>query len=62
VAGLLAARLDHVEASAAALAVAALAGTAIDLGTPGRDPLYGEGLVGESLRVDPAALHIARGR
>lgn len=35
-------------------AVEALAAQAIDLGAPGRDPVYGFGLTGFSLRTDPA--------
>jgi subtilisin family serine protease len=56
VAGLLAARLRSAEPAAAARVVADLAREAIDLGTPGRDPVYGEGLVGERERIDPLAL------
>lgn len=44
-----------------AQALAALARTAADLGAPGRDPVYGEGLVGTALRVDPSVIG-ARGQ
>jgi len=56
VAGLLAARLHGADPAAAARVVADLAREAIDLGAPGRDPVYGEGLVGERERIDPLAL------
>lgn len=42
-------------------AIQALARTATDMGAPGRDPVYGQGLVGADLRVDPAAVR-ARGQ
>lgn len=42
-------------------AIRALAGEAVDLGARGRDPVYGEGLVGGDLRVPPATVR-ARGR
>lgn len=51
VAGLLA-----VAANGGADAVALLKHGAIDLGPPGRDPIYGHGLVAQALRVDPIAL------
>ena len=53
VAGLLAALLQHPDPAAAAQALAALSAQAIDLGASGRDSLYGWGLVGEALRIDP---------
>lgn len=56
VAGLLAARLRSADPAAAARVVADLAREAIDLGAPGRDPVYGEGLVGERERIDPLAV------
>ncbi len=59
VAGLLARGLQRVDPQAARDAVATLSAGAMDLGTPGRDTVYGEGLVGEDLRVDLARL---RGR
>ena len=42
-------------------AIQALARTATDMGAPGRDPVYGQGLVAADLRVDPAAVG-ARGQ
>ena len=59
VAGLLAVAYDPAggpQAGASRRAVAALVQDAVDLGVPGRDPIYGHGLVGERLRVDPVAL------
>jgi subtilisin family serine protease len=53
VAGLLAALVEQPDPVAARAAIAALAALAIDLGDEGRDEVYGEGLVGESLRVAP---------
>lgn len=43
-------------ASARRRVVERLAAGAIDLGAPGRDDIYGYGLLGERLRVDPRAL------
>lgn len=54
VAGLLAASLREPDAAAAGLAVAALSRQAIDAGAPGRDVVFGHGLVGRGLRTDPA--------
>ena len=56
VAGLLAATLHEPDVAAAGLAVAALARSASDRGAPGRDPVYGHGLVARELRTDPSAL------
>lgn len=56
VAGLLAAQLREPDVAAAAAAVETLAGSAVDLGAPGRDPVYGRGLVAEDLRVLPEQL------
>jgi hypothetical protein len=56
VAGLLAQRLARPDAQAAAAAQAALAHEAVDLGVPGRDPVYGEGWVARALRVEPSAV------
>ncbi len=56
VAGLLARRLDTPDPTAANAALAALAASAVDLGAPGRDPVYGAGLVGGDIRPD---LHAA---
>jgi subtilisin family serine protease len=60
VAAELAARLAAPDPSQASRAVAALAQAAIDLGAPGRDPIYGFGLVGEALRNDPERLPLAQ--
>jgi len=56
VAGLIALRLREARPDAAARTLDALAREAIDLGAPGRDTVYGNGLVGESQRIDPLAL------
>ena len=55
-AGLIALRLREARPDAAARTLDALAREAIDLGAPGRDTVYGNGLVGESQRIDPLAL------
>ena len=55
VAALLASQLPRPDAAAAGLAVAALVSSAIDLGEPGRDALFGHGLVGARLRAELAA-------
>ena len=44
----------------AAQALEALAHEAVDLGPPGPDPIYGHGLVGAELRIDPAAVRASR--
>lgn len=56
VAGLLSARLSQPSAERAQAAVSGLAGEARDLGARGPDPVYGQGLVGVSLRVAPATV------
>jgi subtilisin family serine protease len=56
VAGLIALRLREANPDAAARTLDALALDAIDLGLPGRDRVYGHGLVGEGQRIDPLAL------
>lgn len=61
VAGLLSARLSQPDAGWAQAAVSGLAGEARDLGARGADPVYGQGLVGGSLRVAPTAVG-ARGQ
>lgn len=61
VAGLLSARLSQPNAGRAQAAVSGLAAEARDLGARGVDPVYGQGLVGGSLRVAPAAVG-ARGQ
>ena len=55
VAGLLArAAASSRTSPAAALAIAALSRQAIDAGAPGRDVVFGHGVVGRELRTDPA--------
>lgn len=61
VAGLLSARLPQPNVGRAQAAVSGLAGEARDLGARGADPVYGQGLVGGSLRVAPTAVG-ARGQ
>lgn len=56
VAGLLAAGLREPDPAAAAVVLERLAASAVDLGAPGRDPVYGRGLVAEDLRVVPEQL------
>lgn len=53
VAGLLAESLRAPDAAAAAAALQRVTDGAVDLGAPGRDPVFGLGLVGESARVAP---------
>ncbi len=53
VAGLLALRLPAPDKNAADAVLAQLAREAVDLGPRGRDTTYGNGLVGEQIRVDP---------
>jgi subtilisin family serine protease len=60
VAGLLARELPAPDVAGAQAAVATLAQRALDLGSPGLDPVYGYGLVGAELRNQPA-LAAARG-
>ena len=62
VAGLLAAELRTPDPQAAAAALERLAAQAVDLGAPGRDPVYGRGLVGEDLRVVPEQLQARQRR
>jgi subtilisin family serine protease len=57
VAGLLAQAVQSPQTSPATLALQALAREAFDLGTPGRDAVYGHGLVARELRTDPALVH-----
>jgi len=54
VAGLLALRLEQPDRVGANAAIAALAAQAIDLGPRGQDRIYGNGLVGETLRMPEA--------
>lgn len=53
VAGLLARDLPQPDPDAAVAVLARLAREAVDLGEPGRDPVYGFGLVGEAARTPP---------
>jgi len=62
VAGLLAAGLREPDSAAAAAAVERLAAAAVDLGAPGRDPVFGRGLVAEDLRVVPEQLQARQAR
>jgi hypothetical protein len=50
VAGLLARQLNRVDKQAADAAITALTTQAVDLGSRGRDTIYGDGLIGETLR------------
>jgi len=59
VAGLLAESLRAPDRLAAAAALARVAGTAQDLGAPGRDPVYGWGLVAERARIAPESVQAA---
>ncbi len=54
VSGLLAEQLAEPEPEAGGQALADLTAAATDLGASGRDPMFGHGLVGEHLRVNPA--------
>ena len=58
VAGLLAERVQGLDRDRAGQAVAELASTAIDLGAPGVDPVYGYGLVGAGLGPEPALVRV----
>ena len=62
VAGLLAMELREPDAALAAAAVERLAAAAVDLGAPGRDPVYGRGLLAEDLRVVPEQLQARQNR
>lgn len=62
VAGLLALELREPDPAAAAAVLERLAASAIDLGAPGRDPVYGRGLVAEDLRVVPEQLQARQAR
>lgn len=54
VAGLLAIRCERPDAAAAQRALAQLKASAIDLGERGKDPIYGDGLVGQEVRIIPS--------
>lgn len=56
VAGLLALLMEEASPAAAQQALTRLIGTATDLGPPGKDPIYGYGLVGKEVRIGPAQL------
>lgn len=56
VAGLLAMQLRQPDPAQTERAVSELAATAFDLGSTGRDSVYGHGLVGQAFRIDPAKL------
>ncbi len=60
VAGLLALRLPAIDKHAADAVLAQLAQEAVDLGPPGKDKIYGNGLVGEQIRVDPARMALSQ--
>jgi subtilisin family serine protease len=53
VAGLLAAHMNEPDRAQAQAAVASLAGTAAHMGSSGRNPSYGFGVIAEDLRVSP---------
>ena len=61
-AGLLAAELHAPDVASAAAALQRLIASARDLGAPGRDPVYGHGLVAEDLPVPPERLQDRPGR
>ena len=58
VAGLLALLVDEVNPVTAQQALSRLLSTAFDLGPPGKDPIYGHGLVGKEVRVDPSQVNL----
>ncbi len=60
VAGLLAQSMREPGPEGAQAAIAKLALAAIDLGEPGRDAVYGFGLVGESARISPERMQAQR--
>ena len=62
VAGLLAADLPAPDVASATAALQRLIASARDLGAPGRDPVYGHGLVAEDLPVPPERLQDRPGR
>lgn len=59
VAGLLALLTDEASPAADRKALTQLIRTATDLGPPGKDSIYGYGLVGKEVRIDPAQLNLA---
>jgi subtilisin family serine protease len=56
VAGMLAQTMPSPDITAARSAVAGLARTAVDAGAPGRDDVYGYGIVASDLRTEPAVV------
>jgi subtilisin family serine protease len=62
VAGLLAAELRVPDVAAANAALERLGASALDLGAPGRDPVFGRGLLAEDLRVVPEQLQARQSR
>lgn len=58
VAGLLALLVDDVGPMAARQALMRLVRMASDIGPPGKDSIYGHGLVGWNIRVDPAKVNL----
>lgn len=62
VAGLLVAELHEPDAAAAERALATLSRQALDLGSRGRDSTYGNGLVGDALRIELAAASLVENK
>jgi subtilisin family serine protease len=60
VAGLIAAQLREPDRAAAERAIAQLGQQAVDLGSRGVDKVYGNGLVGDSLRVEPTLAKLGK--
>lgn len=60
VAGLLAEQMPRPGTQAATAALTQVARDALDLGEPGRDPVYGLGLVGEAARIAPGRVAARR--
>jgi subtilisin family serine protease len=60
VAGLLAAQLTQPDREAAERVIAQLAQSAMDLGSRGVDKVYGKGLVGDSLRIEPTLAKLGK--
>lgn len=62
VAGLLVAEMSEPDGATAERAIAALSRKAIDLGSRGRDTTYGDGLVGDALRIELAASNLVENK
>jgi hypothetical protein len=60
VAGLIAAQLREPDRAGAERAIVQLAQQAVDLGSRGLDKVYGNGLVGDSLRVEPTLAKLGK--